>query len=61
MELADDGINDVLDVRVLVMEMMINLFIFIYNYQVYCIKYVNIVVSLEVFQFIYFLCFLILG
>lgn len=61
MELADDGINDVLDVRVLVMEMMINLFIFIYNYQVYCIKYVNIVVSFEVFQFIYFLCFLILG
>lgn len=61
MELADDGINDVLDVRVLVMEMMINLFIFIYNYQVYCIKYVNIVVSLEVFQFIYFSCFLILG
>lgn len=38
MELADDGTNDVPDVRALVMEMMTNLFISTYNHQVYCTK-----------------------
>lgn len=61
MELADDGTNDVPDVRALVMEMMTNLFISTYNHQVYCTKYVNIVVSFEVFQFIYLPCSLISG
>lgn len=50
MELADDGTNDVPDVRALVMEMMTNLFISTYNHQVYCTKYVTIVDSLEVFS-----------
>lgn len=45
MELADDGTNDVPDVRALVMEMMTNLFISTYNHQVTIVVAINCIQS----------------
>lgn len=52
MELADDGTNDVPDVRALVMEMMTNLFISTYNHQVTIVAVTNCIQSCND-QFIY--------
>ena len=46
MELADDGTNDVPDVRALVMEMMTNLFISTYNHQVTIVLYTTVFLRL---------------